>query len=162
MSTLLLLVNVNSTTIGECQLFYYWLISNLLPASVVNHRLKVIELTDMRLVSVSSVRPEFRSPLKSLVEMTEGESRSMNLSADANPVPVNYRLSRNGTSLSLPGDLPRFQLTKQGILTITQLRREDSGNYTVKAENSRGSGVLNFTIVVKCESFVFLPAFLCQ
>ncbi|XP_041373934.1 nephrin-like isoform X2 [Gigantopelta aegis] len=94
-------------------------------------------------------KPEF-SPVVSPkeIDMVAGESRSLNLSAYANPPTKKYQLYREGVKLTLTSDIPRFKLSN-GMLNITKIRKTDRGNFTMKATNDEGSTTFNFTISVR-------------
>ncbi|XP_076438508.1 nephrin-like [Babylonia areolata] len=92
--------------------------------------------------------PEFINHVPRTIEMTAGDDRSFNLSAYANPADVTYTLLREGMRLSLPFDLPRFQLSGKGILSISNVSKTDRGNFSLRAVNNQGSAVFNFSVNV--------------
>ncbi|XP_067679249.1 nephrin-like isoform X2 [Haliotis asinina] len=93
--------------------------------------------------------PEFNSTgVPEKVDLIEGNSVSLNFSTYSNPAEVTYKLYRGNVQLSLPSDIPRFQLTK-GILKITKIRRGDRGDFTIKASNAEGFTTHNFSIEVR-------------
>ncbi|XP_076457833.1 nephrin-like [Babylonia areolata] len=90
--------------------------------------------------------PEFHVSTPQALEMTEGESRTLNLTAYANPTGVTYTLSRVGRPT-------RFRV-RNGMLSIRNINKRDGGNFTVRAVNSQGSATYNFSIRVKYKASI--------
>ena len=86
-----------------------------------------------------------------MFEVEEGKSRIINLTAKANPLPVEYKWSRRGISIPNVADaLPESRLValSKGRLNVTDARREDAGVYKVIAKNSEGTTEMKFKINV--------------
>lgn len=67
----------------------------------------------------------------------------MNMTATANPLPIEYEWSKESpASLELeklqPGSDHRLSVSG-GVLNISNVRREDSGYYTISATNAEGT-----------------------
>ncbi|BFZ25572.1 hypothetical protein BsWGS_28611 [Bradybaena similaris] len=91
-------------------------------------------------------KPEFdKETIPDKVDAKNGESTSLNLTTYANPPDVAYSLYKDGVLYSLP---PRYTLTN-GILNITTVRKEDKGDYMIKAINNQGFATFNFSLNVK-------------
>ena len=84
-------------------------------------------------------------------EGIEGQSLLITLGLEGNtldfPSPDTFQWSFNGQALSGSSDII---LTENTIEFLT-LDRTNSGNYTVVATNSAGSGSATFSVVVFCE-----------
>ena len=74
------------------------------------------------------------------IELIEGTQAAVNMTATANPLPIDYQWSKESTALELekiPSDL-RLSVSG-GVLNISNVRREDSGYYTISATNAEGT-----------------------
>ena len=83
----------------------------------------------------------------------EGKSIIINLTATANPPEIEYKWSRSG-GISIPtvaDALPQSRLVAlpNGLLNVSEARREDAGKYKVKASNSEGKTNMKFKLDVQ-------------
>ncbi|OWF40059.1 Nephrin [Mizuhopecten yessoensis] len=81
------------------------------------------------------------------IEITEGDSRSVNLTAAANPPVLTYKFYRDGIEVSVPGDVNSFTFDS-GALQISNIQRGDMGRYSLEARNAEGMSHFNFTLNV--------------
>ncbi|KAK3106873.1 hypothetical protein FSP39_001753 [Pinctada imbricata] len=77
------------------------------------------------------------------IEIVEGERRTVDMSVRANPVSVTYTLYKDGIVTTVSS----FSFNN-GILEITNIRRDVSGNYALKAANTEGATFHNFSVNV--------------
>lgn len=91
-----------------------------------------------------TVKPEFDEELSpTQVQIMEGESRVLNFTAMANPADITYTLLKKGEASSA--------LTlEKGEITISEVKRKKSGDYGIKAVNTEGTTIFNFTLDVQC------------
>ena len=82
-----------------------------------------------------------------MMNIMEGASQDINLTAKSNPVNSTYSLSQNGVPVSVSD---RFTLNV-GVLTVSGISRDEGGLYTVTAVNSEGMTSYNFTLNVQCK-----------
>ena len=96
------------------------------------------------------------------IELIEGSTATVNMTATANPLPIEYEWSKESAALELEkigggssSTVPQQDLDKSehvlsrydpdrlsvsgGVLNISKVRREDSGYYTVSATNAEGT-----------------------
>ena len=93
------------------------------------------------------------------IELIEGSMAAVNMTATANPLPIEYEWSKESAALELEkigsSTVPQQDLDKSehvlsrydpdrlsvsgGVLNISKVRREDSGYYTVSATNAEGT-----------------------
>ncbi|EDX06243.1 GD10605 [Drosophila simulans] len=92
-------------------------------------------------------RPKFVPPPSSTAVGVEGESLQVSLQTRANPTPVTYKWTKDGTTIPQDGDHRIF--ADGGSLNFTRLHRDDAGIYSCSASNSQGGATLNITVVVE-------------
>lgn len=102
----------------------------------------------IRFIFFIPVKPEFID-LTPMIEIKSGESRIINLTATANPSDCTYVLKR-GSEVINEGTIRSFSLSA-GVLTISAISKEDSGDYTITASNSQGSASFDFSVDVQCK-----------
>ena len=90
-------------------------------------------------------KPVFNKYAQSKIEIVEGQSATLNLTAKGNPIDITYTLYKDGVESSSTA----VAITA-GILELNSIGRTDIGSYSLKAENSEGSTFHNFTINVTC------------
>ena len=100
-------------------------------------------------------KPIFKESKKEdkVFTVEEGKSLMIKLEATANPGPVEYKWKRKG-GVGIPAladALPQSRLIAMGggSLNVSQARREDAGDYTVKASNSEGKSTFKFKLDVQ-------------
>ncbi|XP_033757883.1 nephrin-like isoform X4 [Pecten maximus] len=81
------------------------------------------------------------------IEITEGDSRSVNLTATANPPVLSYKFYRDGIEVNVEGDINSFTFDN-GALQISNIERGDMGRYSLEARNAEGASSFNFTLNV--------------
>lgn len=81
-------------------------------------------------------------PSIALIEMIEKESKTFEMRAVANPTSITYTLYKGGQQSS-------SFTPNNGKLVISNVRREEAGNYSLKATNSIGSAYHHFQVKVK-------------
>ncbi|XP_061188981.1 nephrin-like isoform X2 [Saccostrea echinata] len=81
-------------------------------------------------------------PSVSLIEMIEGESKTVDMKAVANPTSITYTLYKGGQQSS-------SFTPNSGKLRISNIQRGQAGNYSLKASNSIGSAYHYFQVKVK-------------
>ncbi|XP_062711778.1 nephrin isoform X5 [Aedes albopictus] len=91
--------------------------------------------------------PKFSPPPSSTVVGFEGESLTVGMVANGNPMSIAYTWTKEGLPIQTPG-VQRI-VSEGPILNITKLARSDAGVYTCEAVNSQGSAMINITIVVE-------------
>ncbi|KRJ98391.1 uncharacterized protein Dyak_GE19230, isoform E [Drosophila yakuba] len=96
-------------------------------------------------------RPKFVPPPSSTAVGVEGESLQVSLQTRANPTPVIYKWTKDGTTIPQDGEHRIF--ADGGSLNFTRLHRDDAGIYSCSASNSQGGATLNITVVVECKYF---------
>lgn len=94
--------------------------------------------------NIFSVGPVFE-PSITLIEMIEKESKTFEMRAVANPTSITYTLYKGGQQSS-------SFTPNNGKLVISNVRREEAGNYSLKATNSIGSAYHHFQVKVKCKA----------
>lgn len=114
---------------------------------------------------MSSLRtdaPEFLSPPLTQFDIIEGQSSAINLTARANPTPIEYKWSRladAGTPTLPPNssglDGSRFA-ANGAILSIANVLRQDSGVYKLQASNELGTSETAVKVNVQCMSVAIL------
>ncbi|XP_039488124.1 nephrin isoform X2 [Drosophila santomea] len=92
-------------------------------------------------------RPKFVPPPSSTAVGVEGESLQVSLQTRANPTPVIYKWTKDGTTIPQDGEHRIF--ADGGSLNFTRLHRDDAGIYSCSASNSQGGATLNITVVVE-------------
>jgi hypothetical protein len=93
---------------------------------------------------MSAVGPVFQ-PSISEIPMIEGESRTVDMMAAANPTTITYTLYKGSEQSS-------SFTPNNGQLEISNVQRGQAGNYSLKATNSIGSAYHHFQVTVKCKS----------
>ena len=88
-----------------------------------------------------------------MFSVEEGKSLVINLSATANPTPIDYKWTRSG-GINIPDisdALPQSRIVAltNGSLNVSEARREDAGKYKVKASNSEGKSTFKFKLDVQ-------------
>ncbi|EDV59472.1 nephrin isoform X1 [Drosophila erecta] len=92
-------------------------------------------------------RPKFVPPPSSTAVGVEGESLQVSLQTRANPTPVIYKWTKDGSTIPQDGEHRIF--ADGGSLNFTRLHRDDAGIYSCSASNSQGGATLNITVVVE-------------
>ena len=104
------------------------------------------------------------------IELIEGSTAAVNMTATANPLPIEYEWSKESSALELEKlgssssstvqqDLAKSEpvlsrydpdrlSVSGGVLNISKVRREDSGYYTVSATNAEGTSQTKIKIDV--------------
>lgn len=93
--------------------------------------------------------PVFNSHATHHIEIIEGKSLTLNMTARGNPTDITYTLIKDGaiyTSSSVA--------VHSGMLEMSNIMRADAGSYSLKAENTEGSRNHNFSINVTCKMFM--------
>ncbi|XP_065093879.1 nephrin isoform X2 [Ochlerotatus camptorhynchus] len=91
--------------------------------------------------------PKFSPPPSSTAVGVEGESLTVAMVANGNPMSIAYTWTKDGLPI-LPSGVQRI-VSEGPILNITKLTRNDAGIYTCEAVNSQGSAMINITVVVE-------------
>nr|XP_031830862.1 fasciclin-2-like isoform X1 [Nomia melanderi] len=93
------------------------------------------------------VRPTLEEDHPTMVDIIEGEDASIQCKAHGKPQPsISWVKLLNQQNLS---DADRFGVNPTtGVLTITNVNREDSGKYQCTATNAVGSATMNITVNV--------------
>ena len=107
--------------------------------------------------------PVYPASALEVVDVLEGQSVIVNLTATANPPAVTYTWFKEGelitggpaTRRRRAVALPHF-LVKDGVLTATNVTRADRAMYTMKGENGEGVHNFTFNLNVQCELFLNL------
>lgn len=89
------------------------------------------------------------------MEIVEGRSTEVNMSAKAHPAVHSYRWSKDGTSIPRKnGDYrqPLSVSADEAVLYFNHVSRHDSGVYTCIAQNVEGSASATLTLNVLCKS----------
>lgn len=77
------------------------------------------------------------------IELIEGTSSYVNMTASANPLPIEYEWSKESSAtLELEKLVPSADhrlSVSGGVLNISNVRRQDSGYYTISATNAEGT-----------------------
>ena len=87
--------------------------------------------------------PVFNNHATYHIEIIEGKSLTLNMTARGNPTDITYTLIKDGaiyTSSSVS--------VNSGMLEMSNIMRADAGSYALKAENTEGSRNHNFSINV--------------
>ena len=75
------------------------------------------------------------------IELIEGSPATINMTASANPTPIEYEWAKESQALELEklhSTTDRL-LMSGGVLNLTNVKRQDSGYYTVSATNAEGT-----------------------
>lgn len=75
------------------------------------------------------------------IELIEGSPAIVNMTATANPLPIEYEWSKESQALELEKLFPiadRMAISG-GVLNFTNVKRQDSGYYTISATNAEGT-----------------------
>ena len=74
------------------------------------------------------------------IELIEGSPAIVNMTASANPLPIEYEWSKESSALELEKLFPTERLSLSGgVLNLTNVKRQDSGYYTISATNAEGT-----------------------
>ena len=80
------------------------------------------------------------------IELIEGSPATVNMTASANPTPIEYEWAKESQALELEKlhsdsttDDRRRLVMSGGVLNLTNVKRQDSGYYTVSATNAEGT-----------------------
>ena len=74
------------------------------------------------------------------IELIEGSPAIVNMTASANPLPIEYEWSKESSALELEKLFPTDRLSLSGgVLNLTNVKRQDSGYYTISATNAEGT-----------------------
>lgn len=93
-------------------------------------------------------KPEFINDLQSIIDLTEGLSGLINITARANPPNIIYNWYKNDQLM----DSNSNRISKNGsILNFTNVTRKDAAEYSLEASNSQGTTRINFKVNVNCE-----------
>ena len=86
------------------------------------------------------------------IQVEEGSSLLINLTARANPAQIEYKWS-NPDRLSVPeaaDALPGTRITAVGgVLNVTAARKDDAGRYRLKAANAEGKASIKVRLDVQ-------------
>ena len=88
-------------------------------------------------------KPVFHMDTKhgNAIELIEGSPAIVNMTATANPLPIEYEWSKESQALELEKLFPiadRMAISG-GVLNFTNVKRQDSGYYTISATNAEGT-----------------------
>ncbi|BFG03934.1 nephrin [Drosophila madeirensis] len=92
-------------------------------------------------------RPKFVPPPSSTAVGVEGESLQVALQTKANPTAVEYKWTKDGSTIPQGGEHRIF--ADGGSLNFSRLHRDDAGVYSCSASNTQGKATLNITVVVE-------------
>ncbi|XP_034122580.1 nephrin isoform X1 [Drosophila guanche] len=92
-------------------------------------------------------RPKFVPPPSSTAVGVEGESLQVALQTKANPTTVEYKWTKDGSTIPQGGEHRIF--ADGGSLNFSRLHRDDAGVYSCSASNTQGKATLNITVVVE-------------
>ena len=106
--------------------------------------LKIVNNTEM--FPLFSVEPIFDKVSPTKIEIIEDESRTVDMTARANPTDVTYTLYKQGEITQVSS----FTINN-GMLQISGIKRDHSGQYALKAANSEGFRFHNFSVNVLCK-----------
>ncbi|XP_063441926.1 synaptogenesis protein syg-2-like [Mytilus trossulus] len=88
-------------------------------------------------------KPVFNAYATHHIEIVEGQSATLNMTALGNPIDLTYSLYKDGVEASSSAvDI------SNGILELSSIAKSDSGSYSLKSENTQGATYHNFTINV--------------
>ena len=77
------------------------------------------------------------------IELIEGSPATVNMTASANPTPIEYEWAKESPALELEklhSDPTDDRLVMSGgVLNLTNVKRQDSGYYTISATNAEGT-----------------------
>ena len=77
------------------------------------------------------------------IELIEGSPATVNMTASANPTPIEYEWANESPALELEklhSDPTDDRLVMSGgVLNLTNVKRQDSGYYTISATNAEGT-----------------------
>jgi len=93
-----------------------------------------------------TVKPVFSIETGQVIQIIEGQSKTLNLNVSGNPNHISYTLYKEGMWLNLSS-----LNINNGILEMPAISRTDIGSYVLEAENSEGSTFHNFTLNVTCK-----------
>ncbi|XP_074593435.1 nephrin-like isoform X1 [Brevipalpus obovatus] len=97
-------------------------------------------------------KPEFINDPMSIIELTEGKSASINITAKGNPSNISYRWSKLDGPRS---DMDSLRFIKNGsFLEIANVSRIDSGTYRLEASNTQGTTKTTFKINVNYPAII--------
>ena len=84
-----------------------------------------------------------------LYEGIEGNTFTINLGLDGNPLPPDsFTWMFNGQPLQLGGNIAMLE---ENTITFSSLDRNDAGTYSVSATNLAGQGSATFDLAVLCK-----------
>ncbi|XP_042902394.1 nephrin isoform X3 [Parasteatoda tepidariorum] len=98
-------------------------------------------------------KPEFETKSSQQYDVIEGESATLNVSARGNPININYSWSKASSSTSLmPADSNDVAvspvLATGPIFNISNVRRDQAGQYRLEAINEEGNSVVTVVLNV--------------
>ena len=99
---------------------------------------------------MSITAPFLQAPLAGMT-VNEGETAVLTCSADGHPTP---RITWSKVSSSLP--VGRHVVESSGALIVKNVKPEDDGVYSCKAENLLGSVNVSAKLTVQCEFYKYL------
>ena len=92
-----------------------------------------------------------------VVELVEGRSSEVNLTAKSHPAVHTYKWSKDGLPIPRKSDSQPLSISSEGsVLYLNHVSRQDSGIYTCVAQNIEGSASATLTLNVLCKSFLHL------
>ena len=103
-------------------------------------------LNNTEMFPLFSVEPIFDKVSPTKIEIIEDESRTVDMTARANPTDVTYTLYKQGEITQVSS----FTINN-GMLQISGIKRDHSGQYALKAANSEGFRFHNFSVNVLCK-----------
>lgn len=93
-------------------------------------------------------------PSDKVVELVEGRSSEVNLTAKSHPAVHTYKWNKDGTPVPRKSDTQLLSVSSEGsVLYFNQLSRQDSGIYTCIAQNIEGTATATLTLNVLCKYF---------
>lgn len=93
-------------------------------------------------------KPEFQIPTLTTFDLIEGQDESINATAKGNPSEITFKWSRQEGAF----DLKRLR-TNGSTLSLTSVRRSDSGILNIEASNAEGVAETQIKLNVKCKRF---------
>jgi hypothetical protein len=74
------------------------------------------------------------------LELVAGSFATVNMTASANPLPIEYEWSKESDMLDFDKLITTDGLSvSNGVLNISSVHREDAGYYTISATNAEGT-----------------------
>ncbi|XP_074653019.1 nephrin-like [Tubulanus polymorphus] len=100
--------------------------------------------------------PRWKDDVPPSVTVTEGQQYILNLTAHSNPPVTSYKWYKDGEELTQVNEERRRKrntgirfTVSDGVLNMTNVKREDSGVYVLIAKNDEGQGNFTFSIDVQ-------------